>query len=136
MTSPEYIDFAEGDIIIRQGDRDQAAYVIESGNAEVSIERPNGKIVLGVRGPGDIVGEMAIFGGACRSATVRALEPCDLRVLSQETLEKAMAEADPVLRSLVNVMAERFRQTLELIPGDDGTGEGDDSGWSTFASQA
>ncbi len=133
MTNPEFIDFAEGDIIIRQGDMDQAAYVIESGNAEVSIERPNGKIVLGVRGPGEIVGEMAIFGGECRSATVRALEPCDVRVLSRETLEKSLAEADPELRSLVTAMAERFRRTLELIPEDGGTGKGDDGGWATFA---
>lgn len=111
--------FATGDVILRQGDAAQDAYVIETGKVEVSISRLSGKVVLGVRGPGDVVGEMAIIANEPRSATLTALEPCRLRVLSKAKLELELRKAEPLVSSLLRALIERFCSTLDRIAEDD-----------------
>ena len=64
------------DYLFRQGDLPTSAFLIEEGHVEVVLERDGGDRVLAVRGPGDIIGEMAIVDRVPRSASVRALEGC------------------------------------------------------------
>ncbi len=69
-----------GDVILRQGDNGDCAYIIESGRVDISIERPGGKShSVGTRGPGTMIGEMALVDNAPRTATITALEDCTLR---------------------------------------------------------
>src|SRR3989442_1133922 len=100
--------FNAGDIIMRQGEDGSFAYIIEDGLVEILIERRDGKIQqVGTRGPGTIVGEMAIVDRAPRSATVRALKDCKMLEISREDLEQRLRKTDPVVEMISRVILTR-----------------------------
>jgi NADH dehydrogenase len=76
--------FEPGQVIIRQGDVGRAMYIIQLGAVQVVRQTPSGEEALGVLGPGDHFGEIAVLSDVRRTATVRALEPVTLLRLSRE----------------------------------------------------
>lgn len=105
--------FKAGDIIMRQGERGECAYIIEDGRVEIIIEKSNGKDQsVGTRGPGAMIGEMAIVDKAPRTATIKALEDCNLLEITQEDFSRRLSSADPVLRMTAQVILTRYRDTL------------------------
>jgi len=84
------VAFLAGDIIIRQGDPGDFAYIIESGRVEILLGQPDGRSqCVGTRGIDTMIGEMALVDDAPRTATVRALEDCTLLRISKLTLPGA-----------------------------------------------
>src|SRR3970040_2146554 len=67
--------FGPGEVIMKEGDQAAGFFVVTSGKVEVvrgaDGDRPE---VLNTLGPGEFFGEMALFEGFPRSATVRVLE--------------------------------------------------------------
>lgn len=105
--------FAEGDIIIAQGSAAECAYLVEEGQVEIYVSTPDEPHkVLGQRGPGSIIGEMAIIDNKPRTANIRALTPCALMAISQRDLERRLGAADPVIRMLMHVILTRYRALL------------------------
>jgi len=65
--------FAEGATIVRQGDIGDAFYVLQKGQAVVSVELPDGtEKQLAKLGPGDYFGEKALLTSELRTATIHA----------------------------------------------------------------
>jgi CRP/FNR family cyclic AMP-dependent transcriptional regulator len=62
--------------LLHQGDREDWVLFSLSGRLRVVYAEPNGaEIVLAIRGPGDVIGELSAQDGLPRSATVQAIEP-------------------------------------------------------------
>ncbi|MCD8496764.1 MAG: EAL domain-containing protein [Alphaproteobacteria bacterium] len=102
-----------GDIIMRQGEPGHAAYIIESGRVEIVLEQPGGKAQsVGTRGAGTIIGEMAIVDNAPRTATVRAIEDCELLEITADDFGRRLNAADPVLKMTTQVILTRYRDML------------------------
>ena len=81
----ERLRFAPGQVVIRQDDEPDRFYVIIAGQAEVLNHHPSGDdIILAVLGPGEYFGEIGILHNRPRTATVRAVGPGELEVLSLE----------------------------------------------------
>lgn len=106
---------AAGDIIFREGDPGACAYLIESGELEILVERAGKTIVLARRGPGEIVGEMAVIDSAPRSATVRALSDTILAIITDRQLMRRIESTDPVVRMCMSTLIGRFRATMSSI---------------------
>lgn len=71
--------FAQGEVIIRQGDIADCFYLIESGQVEIVKEAPGqAPECLRVCSAGDTFGEVAILSNAPRTATVRCLTAVDV----------------------------------------------------------
>ena len=108
--------FRAGDVIMRQGDPGDCAYIIEKGRVEIVLEKAgedeDGGQLVGTRGAGSMIGEMAIIDGAPRSATVRALEDCEFLVITSKDFEKRLQSADPVVKMTAQVVLTRYRDTL------------------------
>ncbi len=105
--------FKAGDTILRQGEEGTCAYIIEEGQVEILIERPDGtEQNLGTRGEGTIIGEMAIVDDAPRTATVRALKDCKLLKISREDFSQRLESTDPVIQMISQVILTRYRDTL------------------------
>lgn len=102
--------FATGDAIVEEGDAGDAAYIIVTGKCEVVRAEPWGTSVLGTIGPGDVFGEMAIMTEGPRTATVRAIEPTTVLVVTSDALEQEMAALKPWMATLLKSLARRFRQ--------------------------
>jgi len=105
--------FKAGDVIMRQGEKGESAYIIEEGKVEIVIEGTGGQEQnVGTRGPGAMIGEMAIVDNAPRTATVRAIEDCQLLEITQEDFSRRLESADPVLQMTIQVILTRYRDTL------------------------
>jgi EAL domain-containing protein (putative c-di-GMP-specific phosphodiesterase class I)/CRP-like cAMP-binding protein len=116
--------FKAGEIIMRQGAHGDCAYIIEEGVVEIFIERPGGKIqMVSTRGPGSIIGEMAIVDDAPRTATVRAVKDCRMLEITRDDFSRRLKSSDPVLQMISQVILTRYRDTLTRaeILGDAGT---------------
>jgi CRP-like cAMP-binding protein len=80
---------AAGETVIRQGDRGDRYYLIESGEAEVWRTDPltDANACVAVLGPGDAFGEEALLQEGFRNATVRMLTPGRLLTLDKEAFD-------------------------------------------------
>jgi EAL domain-containing protein (putative c-di-GMP-specific phosphodiesterase class I) len=105
--------FKADEIIMHQGEKGDAAYIIEEGVVEIFIEREGGKTqTVGTRGPGTIIGEMAIVDDAPRTATVRAVQDCKLLEITRDDFANRLKSSDPVLQMISQVILTRYRDTL------------------------
>jgi len=71
--------FETGEIILEQGGRTDCLYFLVEGTAEVMKD---GVRVATASQPGVVFGEMSVLLGVDHTATVRALAPCALRVVT------------------------------------------------------
>jgi diguanylate cyclase len=104
--------FRKGEILIREGDRGDCAYVIESGNVEIVVHREGQGIQLGTRGPGSLIGEMAMIDDKPRTATVRALEDCEVEEITRDDFARRVGTADPVVKMVMRVITTRYRDMI------------------------
>jgi CRP-like cAMP-binding protein len=106
--------FPQGTEILKVGDRDRTLYLIASGEVEVVVDSPAGRRRLATVGAGSVVGEMAFFDGAPRSATVVALAQVEVLALRQERFEQLVAWrpriAIKLLTDLGRVLSQRLRK--------------------------
>ncbi len=114
MVSPETKKtFKAGEVIMSQGDQGESAYIIEDGTVEIIIEKSDGsEQSVGTRGPGTMIGEMAIVDNAPRTATVKAVRDCTLLEITKEDFSRRLEAADPVLRMTTQVILTRYRDML------------------------
>jgi NTE family protein len=100
------IELRGGAVLMRQGDPSDSIYLVLSGRLQASVLDPEkGRVVLGVIGRGEPIGEMGVITGSPRSATVHASRDCILaRLNSQdfaETLESWPRAGLPLARKLI-----------------------------------
>ncbi|MGE0025791.1 MAG: FAD-dependent oxidoreductase [Thermoleophilia bacterium] len=73
--------YEPGEHVFEEGDSGDSLYMILSGEAEVVKAFDEGAATVGVLGPGEYFGEMALLGHHPRSATITALTALDVLVL-------------------------------------------------------
>lgn len=106
--------FKKGEVIFREGDEADCAYLIDSGRIEIHVDSlEENSMPVAILGVGDILGEMAIIDGSPRSASAVALEECEVVEVSKEQLNERVEDADPVVRFLLSILLNRLRETLK-----------------------
>ena len=109
-------EFDEGEIIIREGDLGDCAYILESGRAKVLKKLPNGdQQVVGVLAANAIFGELGLIDRLPRSATVKALENCKVSILTQRTFNTLGKSCPKALMPILKVLTTRLRNTLKIV---------------------
>ncbi|HET6468913.1 MAG TPA: cyclic nucleotide-binding domain-containing protein, partial [Geminicoccaceae bacterium] len=88
MTSE--VVYRAGQVIFREGDPSDRAYLVVSGRVEITKAGEEGALRIGVLKAGDLLGELGVLGDAPRSATARALEHTVVRALSARELLRAL----------------------------------------------
>jgi CRP-like cAMP-binding protein len=69
-------DYRRGSVLMREAERSDTVFLLRSGRVKVSVHTAAGtEVVLAVRGPGALLGELSALDREPRSATVTALEP-------------------------------------------------------------
>jgi eukaryotic-like serine/threonine-protein kinase len=99
--------FAKGALIIREDDVGDAAYIITSGSCRVYRRSGDGEETLATLGAGEVFGEMALLLDEARVASVEALTPVTLLVLSKETIAEELGLGGWA-GTLVRALARRF----------------------------
>jgi len=101
--------YAAGSVVIREGEPGDEAFVIVSGRCAVTSMSHGQRVVLRELGPGDVFGETAVFSDEPRSATVEAIEPLVVRVVTGQTLSQSLG-LQTWTGEFIKALAERFRE--------------------------
>lgn len=101
-------------VIVKEGNVGNYMYIIIHGEAAVS-KRGHDDVELARLRAADSFGEMALLDQEVRSATVRALSPCILVRLNENTLARKPEIAIKFYRNMAKVLSERLRSTNELL---------------------
>jgi CRP-like cAMP-binding protein len=89
--------FKAGDVIFKEGDDAKSeAFLVHEGKVEVRKNLGGEEKLLRVLGKGELLGELALFRNAPRSATAIAAEPVTLLLIPANRLE-AMVRTNPTL---------------------------------------
>jgi CRP-like cAMP-binding protein len=97
------VDLEAGRVLMRQGDVALECFIVESG--EVVVTRDGTELAR--RGPGTIVGEMALIDHGPRTATVTAATPITAYVLSRGEFSSLLVDAPDVAAKITRVIESR-----------------------------
>lgn len=107
-------------VLFREGDHGEEMFIVRRGTIVISKPVMGGvEQVLARVGVADFFGEMSLFDGSPRSASVQAETEVSLLVLDRPNVD-ALIEANPraaaaLFRELVLVFIERLRASGDLV---------------------
>lgn len=103
--------YRRGTVLFAEGDRADRVVVVRSGQVKITRATETGReVVLGVRGPGELLGELsAVDGGTC-SATASALEPVEAVVVPASAFRTYLVEQPAAAYRLLEVVVHRLRE--------------------------
>ncbi len=107
----ERIVFAPGQILFRQGDEGDAAYVIIEGQADVLVDAPKGAISVATMERNAIVGEVAILCEVPRTATIRAITQLDTLRITKARFLELLNEHPELSIEIMKTLAQRLART-------------------------
>ncbi|MEP6918355.1 MAG: patatin-like phospholipase family protein, partial [Acidobacteriota bacterium] len=107
----DWIDLKRGDVLVRQGDQGDRAFVLLAGRLQAMREGGDGTtVVVGDIAVGETVGEMSLFTGEKRNATVRAVRDSLLIALARPIVERLLASRPEAVRQVIRVQVERVQR--------------------------
>jgi CRP/FNR family cyclic AMP-dependent transcriptional regulator len=105
--------------VMAGGDATDSLYIVLSGRLKVMMSDAEGKeVILSILGPGEFFGEMGLIDDSPRSASVVAIESCELLSIAKRDFKKCLADnfemAMAVMRGLVRRLREADRKIGSL----------------------
>ncbi|MGD8860216.1 MAG: cyclic nucleotide-binding domain-containing protein [Myxococcales bacterium] len=111
------VRFAAGEVIVREGDPPDAAYIITEGRCEIFRELEGQRRSIREVGRGEVFGETSIFGSSRRTASVLALTEVTALRVTRDALERELERAGwlkPFVEALASRFIERDQRVREL----------------------
>lgn len=106
--------FRPGEVIVRQGDLGDHAYVILRGDVEVLVDTDDGLLKVTELSKHDMIGDIAILCDMPRTATVRALTEVETLCLSKELFLCLVKEFPEMAVEVMRVLALRLERMTRL----------------------
>lgn len=104
--------FEPGEILMKQGERADSAFVILEGSVEVVGETKSGEFVIAVQGKNAVMGEMGVICDAPRSATVRARDAVRALKISGDVFLRLACESPQRALYVMRQLSLRLAQEL------------------------
>src|SRR5688572_15407136 len=115
MDNAEPVSLQAGDVLIKQGDTGDSAYVVIKGEFEIQKQTGASLIKIDVRNAGDVVGEMALLARTPRSATVIAKTDGQVLRIPQEAFEKLLSSSSTAALAVLHWVMARLAQNESLL---------------------
>ena len=115
MDMAEPVSLRAGDVLIRQGEPGDSAYVVIKGEFEVQKQTGQSLIKIDVRNPGDVVGEMALLSRAPRNATLIAKTDGEVLRIPQEAFEQLLQSSTTAAIAVLHWVISRLTQNESLL---------------------
>ncbi len=114
------VSFVKEQELIKQGDDSTELYFLEEGEVSVWLSTPDGRRSRIRRtGPGTVLGELGLYLGTPRTATVVADSPGSAFLLTAEAIERMETKrpdlASTVHRFMADLLAERLLRTTQTL---------------------
>jgi CRP/FNR family cyclic AMP-dependent transcriptional regulator len=108
--------FPRGATIIAKDDVTESLYVVISGRLKVMMSDEEGReVILAILGPNEFFGEMGLLDDSPRSASVVALEACEMLSLSKRDFKKCLAENFEMTMTVMRGLVKRLREADQKI---------------------
>jgi CRP/FNR family cyclic AMP-dependent transcriptional regulator len=108
--------YRRGEIIVEQGRKSDALFILLSGRARVVTSDSRGReVILAVFEPGDYLGEMSLIDNEPHSATVRAEVQTDVLVLGRSEFAACLPDASSLSYSILRGLVARLRNADRQI---------------------
>lgn len=109
-------EYPRGEMVILEGEPCEAIYFVKTGRVKIFKTSPEGREqVLRIMKAGDTFNEVPVFDGGPNPASVEALEPTSLYVLSAEEMQFLMRDIPAISRNVTRILAARLRNLVELV---------------------
>ena len=99
----------EGKVIFEEGDEGNYAYIIESGEVEISKMIDGEWIVLAIKKQNELFGELALIDAKPRMAMARAKTAVTVIRINRPVFDQKLVAADRFLRALLTILVNNAR---------------------------
>jgi signal transduction histidine kinase len=113
MAEPFFIP--AGQRFIQEGEPGRTLYIILEGEVEATTRKGEQDIVLGRRGPGEFIGELALLEGTPRSASVRTLRDSTLFAVSQTAFQRLLTCSPTAPLAMLRTVTASLRTTQSML---------------------
>lgn len=107
--------YADGDVIVREGEATREMYIIQRGRVEVTKALGGKSVVLATLERGDFFGEMSLLESQPRAATVRAKGDAELVVIEPGGLLLKIRRDPTFAFEMLQHMSHRIRDLDEQL---------------------
>ena len=111
----EQVEYMTGEVLFRQGDAGDAAYILLEGDADILVESPSGPVRVAQLGKNDIVGEIAILCDVPRTATVAAASRLLTLRVSKDGFFNLVTQFPQVGVEIMHELASRLHHTTQQL---------------------
>jgi len=106
---------AKGDYFFEQGDTGEAVYILDTGRVAVEKKLGEHRYLLRILEAGDCFGEIALLSVTKRTASIRALEPCEaLRITNRHLRDLYAHDLEQFTLLVMNLGREVCRRFEEI----------------------
>jgi CRP-like cAMP-binding protein len=110
------VRFAAREEVFHKGDAGAQLFVVIRGRLKAFTTSQEGDdVVFSLMGPGEVFGEVAVLGECRRTATVKAIDACDLLALDRRDFLAFLRKSPDASIVLLGVLANRLRNVSELV---------------------
>ena len=108
--------FRRGEIVVEQGKKSNALFILLTGRARVLTADARGReVILAVLQPGDYVGEMSLIDNEPHSATVRSEVQTDMLILGRAEFARCLPENSSLSYAIMRGLVQRLRNADRQI---------------------
>lgn len=112
----------EGETLYRQGESGAQMHVVLSGRLQVHVRSPDGmENIVAHPQPGDVIGEMAVFSGSGRAATISAVRDSLLGAIDRADIEQLAVRFPQVFSNITRMIVQRLTGSSGRIARRSGT---------------
>lgn len=105
----EWVRVPAGEVLMRQGDVADAAYLVVAGRLRVLVEKDDERRVVAEVGRGELIGEMGLIDQAPRNATVVATRDCDLVRFPRRVFDRLVGRHPKLMLEVARSILRRSR---------------------------
>jgi CRP/FNR family cyclic AMP-dependent transcriptional regulator len=108
--------FKRGELIVEQGKKSNALFIVLTGRARVLTADSRGReVILATMQPGDYIGEMSLIDNEPHSASVRAEVQTDALVLGRAEFARCLPENSSMAYAVMKGLVQRLRHADRKI---------------------
>lgn len=101
-----------GSVLMFEHEAGERVMIVLAGRVRISrVDQEGRELILSIRDPGDLLGELAFIDNHPRLATVTALEAVKALVIPSQTMRSHLEREPRVAVALLEVVTRRFRET-------------------------